>query len=241
LNVTPDHLNRHHTMEAYAEAKEAIARNQTKEEICVLNYENEYTRSFAERCSAKAVMFSSARELIDGYFLRGDKIVKSVSGQVQELLDIRKDMNLVGICNVENVMAAIAMAEGMQASRHMHAVSRASMRFMGKPPLRGSQPVHERQECGVVLFGQVIANQRAVFFGQRGKLDQQPSGQTLGHFAHQRGHLLLRDAVQIHGDFFLRNFIGRQPDGRLAHQIVAGILFFFRFRSQAGLHGHGGQ
>ncbi len=114
LNVTPDHLNRHHTMEAYAQAKEAIASNQTKEEICVLNYENEYTRRFAEKCPAKAVLFSSARELTDGYFLKGDKIVKSVSGQVTELLDIHTGMNLVGICNVENVMAAIAIAEGMQ-------------------------------------------------------------------------------------------------------------------------------
>ncbi len=114
LNVTPDHLNRHHTMEAYAAAKEAIAINQTKEEICVLNYENEYTRSFAEKCPAKAVLFSSVRELSDGYFLRGETIVKSVSGQVQELLNIHTDMNLVGICNVENVMAAIAIAEAMQ-------------------------------------------------------------------------------------------------------------------------------
>ena len=40
LNVTPDHLNRHHTMENYAAAKEAVCRNQTKEETCVLNYEN---------------------------------------------------------------------------------------------------------------------------------------------------------------------------------------------------------
>lgn len=114
LNVTPDHLNRHHTMEAYAAAKEAIAFGQTKEDICVLNYENEYTRSFAQRCPAKVVLFSSAHELADGYFLKGDKIVKSVSGHEQELIDIHKDMNLVGMCNVENVMAAIAIAEGMQ-------------------------------------------------------------------------------------------------------------------------------
>lgn len=114
LNVTPDHLNRHHTMEAYAGAKEAVASNQTKSEICVLNYENEYTRAFAEKCPAKAVLFSSARELSDGYYLKGDKIVKSVAGRVEELLDIHTDMNLVGICNVENVMAAIAIAEGMQ-------------------------------------------------------------------------------------------------------------------------------
>ena len=63
LNITPDHLNRHHTMEAYVEAKERIAMRQTSEEICVLNYENAYTRNFGDRCPAKVVYFSSAREL----------------------------------------------------------------------------------------------------------------------------------------------------------------------------------
>ena len=114
LNVTPDHLNRHHTMEAYVEAKEAIAACQSKEDICVLNAENEYTRDFAERCPAKAVLFSSAHELQDGYYLKDDKIIKATGGVSTELLDIHEDMNLVGICNVENVMAAIAIAEGMQ-------------------------------------------------------------------------------------------------------------------------------
>ena len=114
LNVTPDHLNRHHTMEAYVKAKEAIASCQTKNEICVLNYDNEYTRDFADRCPARVVLFSSREVLADGYYLKDDKIVKSVNSQVTELLDIHTDMNLVGMCNVENVMAAIAIAEGMQ-------------------------------------------------------------------------------------------------------------------------------
>jgi len=114
LNVTPDHLNRHYTMEAYAGAKEKIAAKQTKEQICVLNYENEYTRAFGEKCPAKVVYFSSARTLENGYFLQGEEICKAVSGQVEVLLNIHKGMNLVGLCNVENVMAAIAMAEGMQ-------------------------------------------------------------------------------------------------------------------------------
>ncbi len=114
LNITPDHLNRHHTMEAYAAAKEAIASNQNKDNICVLNYENEYTREFAERCPARAVLFSSKQALRDGYYLKEDKIIKSVDGNVTELMDIHQDMNLVGMCNVENVMAAIAIAEGMQ-------------------------------------------------------------------------------------------------------------------------------
>lgn len=111
LNITPDHLNRHHTMEAYAAAKENITRNQTKEDFCVLNAENAYTRAFAERCPARVILFSSAEELTDGYWLCGDRIMRSVSGEKRAVLDIHKDMNLVGICNVENVMAALAIAE----------------------------------------------------------------------------------------------------------------------------------
>ena len=113
LNITPDHLNRHHTMEAYVEAKEAVAKNQTGEDLCVLNYENEYTRNFGERCPARVVWFSSARELEEGLFLRGDRIICRFAGEERDLMDIRKDMNLVGIHNAENVMAAIAMAEGL--------------------------------------------------------------------------------------------------------------------------------
>lgn len=117
LNITPDHLNRHHTMEAYVKAKENITANQTKKDVCVLNYENEYTRDFGARCPARVVYFSSARELRDGYWLKGDKIMKSEGGSAGEVLDIHRDMNLVGICNVENVMAALAMSEAMGVSR----------------------------------------------------------------------------------------------------------------------------
>lgn len=113
LNITPDHLNRHHTMEAYVEAKERIAMRQTSEDICVLNYENGYTRDFGGRCPARTVYFSSARELPEGYFLRGEEICLAQDGQTRPLLNIHEDMNLVGMCNVENVMAAIAIATGL--------------------------------------------------------------------------------------------------------------------------------
>lgn len=117
LNITPDHLNRHHTMEAYVKAKENITENQTKKDVCVLNYENEYTRDFGVRCPARVVYFSSARELKDGYWLKGDKIMKSEGGNAGEVLDIHRDMNLVGTCNVENIMAALAMSEAMGVPR----------------------------------------------------------------------------------------------------------------------------
>lgn len=113
LNITPDHLNRHHTMEAYVAAKENIAMNQSEDDICVLNYDNRYTKDFGGRCPARVVFFSSAQELENGYYLKGEKIVKAGNGKVRELMDIHRDMNLVGMCNVENVMAAIAIAEGM--------------------------------------------------------------------------------------------------------------------------------
>lgn len=117
LNITPDHLNRHHTMEAYAAAKEAIASNQTGEEYCVLNYDNEYTRDFAGRCPGRVVFFSTRHPLADGFFLQDDRIMRSRKGVAEPLLDIHKDMTLVGMCNVENVMAAMAVAEGMQVPR----------------------------------------------------------------------------------------------------------------------------
>lgn len=112
LNVTPDHLNRHHTMENYATAKEAIAEKQTKNETCVLNYDNEYTREFGKRCKADVVYFSSSNKLEDGYYLEEEEIVFSKNGKVTPLMNIH-DMNLVGMCNVENVMAAIAMSAAM--------------------------------------------------------------------------------------------------------------------------------
>lgn len=108
LNITPDHLNRHHTMENYAAVKEAVCKNQTKAETCVLNYENSYTRSFGERCPARVVWFSSERKLEDGFYLEGEEIFRAKGGVNERLMNIH-DMKLVGICNVENVMAAMAV------------------------------------------------------------------------------------------------------------------------------------
>ena len=113
LNITPDHLNRHHTMECYVETKEAIAGNQTKNEVCVLNYEDPYTRAFGEKCPASVVYFSSKRELENGIYLKGEDIYLSENGKIEKLLNIR-EIHLVGICNAENVMAAIAISRAME-------------------------------------------------------------------------------------------------------------------------------
>ncbi len=112
LNITPDHLNRHHTMECYAAMKENITNNQTKDDTCVLNYDNEYTRDFAGRCPAKVVLFSSKEKLENGFYLEGEDIMLAENGSSAKIMNVH-EMNLVGTCNYENVMAAIAMGMAM--------------------------------------------------------------------------------------------------------------------------------
>lgn len=112
LNITPDHLNRHHTMENYAAAKESIARNQSGGQVCVLNYENGYTRDFGTRCPARVVWFSSKRRLQNGFYQEDGEIWQAVDGEITHVMNVR-DMKLVGECNVENVMAAIAITRSM--------------------------------------------------------------------------------------------------------------------------------
>ena len=108
LNITPDHLNRHHTMEAYIAAKEDIAKNQTEEDTCVLNYEDEVTRAFGEKVRAKVLYFSSQRKLDKGIYLDNGNIVFKDKEEV--ILCHVDELQLLGTHNHENVMAASAMA-----------------------------------------------------------------------------------------------------------------------------------
>lgn len=128
LNITPDHLNRHHTMENYVKAKENVTLNQTAEDTCVLNYENEYTRDFGTRCPAKVIYFSSARKLDDGLYLDGEDIYLAENGKTTRLMNTKTDMNLVGLCNIENVMAAIAVS--MSAGVPMENILQTVKRFV---------------------------------------------------------------------------------------------------------------
>lgn len=128
LNVTPDHLNRHHTMENYAAAKEAVTMNQTKEDFCILNYENDYTRDFGGRCPASVIYFSSAGRLENGLYYEDDHIYLAKDGKAQRLLNVRTDMNLVGLCNIENVMAAIGIS--MSANVPMENILATVRRFV---------------------------------------------------------------------------------------------------------------
>ena len=108
LNITPDHLNRHHTMENYIQAKEDIAKNHTAEDTCVLNYEDEVTRKFGENLNAKVLYFSSQNKLEKGIYLDCGNIVYCQEEPV--VVCHVNELKLLGTHNYENVMAAVAMA-----------------------------------------------------------------------------------------------------------------------------------
>lgn len=109
LNITEDHLNRHHTMEEYIRVKELIASNQTKEDFCILNYEDEVLRAFGDECPAQVVYFSSLQKLEKGIFLDGDNIILKTDAEEIHVADTG-ELKLLGRHNYENVMAAVAMA-----------------------------------------------------------------------------------------------------------------------------------
>jgi UDP-N-acetylmuramoylalanine--D-glutamate ligase len=107
LNVTPNHLDRYDGLMDYAAAKHRIFRNQTNEDVAILNADDEIVSSWANGLKAHVVMFSTRRELEEGLFLRGRDLVCRTK-EAEKVLLTRDEMNLRGRHNVENVLAALA-------------------------------------------------------------------------------------------------------------------------------------
>ncbi len=105
LNVTPDHLDRHYTFEKYAEAKGRLFMNQHAEDFAVLNAADPVTRRYALGAAATPVWFSSTSKVEPGAWLDRDRIV--LDG---ETLMPSAEVPLRGVHNLENTMAAAAMA-----------------------------------------------------------------------------------------------------------------------------------
>ena len=128
LNITPDHLNRHHTMENYIKAKEDITKNQKANDVCVLNYEDEVLRKFGESLSMKVLWFDSKKPVQNGCYLNGEKIIYVSEGKEEEVIDVN-ELNILGTHNYENVMAASGTALCMGAP--IDVVQRVLKEFWG--------------------------------------------------------------------------------------------------------------
>ena len=115
LNITPDHLDRHLTMDNYIKCKKAIVMNQTKEDTVVLNYSDPILREFGQSRGLKPrVVWFSSREKPkgDALYLNDDCIFLRRNGKEEIVIDVH-ELNLLGTHNYENVMAAVAVGLNM--------------------------------------------------------------------------------------------------------------------------------
>lgn len=114
LNITPDHLNRHKTMEEYIRVKLSITKNQTKEDLCVLNYEDEVLRENAVNLPCEVAYFSSRQKVKKGLYQNEKHDI--VDAETGERLMNMSECNLPGDHNCENIMAAILIAKKLGVS-----------------------------------------------------------------------------------------------------------------------------
>jgi UDP-N-acetylmuramoylalanine--D-glutamate ligase len=129
LNITPDHLDRHGSMENYIAAKARIFENQTAQDYAVLNADNEITRGLAKGIKPQVLWFSRKHEVERGAMLRGDTIVYRdlvSAGSQLEIMPV-SEIALKGAHNIENVLAAVAI--GMAAGVEPAAIRRAVKEF----------------------------------------------------------------------------------------------------------------
>lgn len=107
LNLTPDHLERHHTMEAYGEAKKNIFRRQGPQQITVLNYDDPEVRGWAAESEGQICYFSRKACLDAGIFMQNGNFVIKWNNTTNVVCNI-DELHLFGGHNEENVLAAIA-------------------------------------------------------------------------------------------------------------------------------------
>jgi UDP-N-acetylmuramoylalanine--D-glutamate ligase len=109
LNITPDHLDRHHTFQAYVAAKARMFENQHASDFGVLHADDPACVALKGKVKGSLFWFSRKQPVDNGAFLQGDQILFRRNGDDQSVLS-RSDIQLKGLHNLENVLAAVTMA-----------------------------------------------------------------------------------------------------------------------------------
>lgn len=126
LNITPDHLNRHHTMENYIGIKKSITKNQDKNNLCILNYEDKETKKIGKELDIPLVYYSSEQVLNNGLYLDGDNILYKKDNTIEQVCNVN-ELQVLGKHNYENVMAGIAV--GIHMGIPMELIHKAIISF----------------------------------------------------------------------------------------------------------------
>lgn len=110
LNITPDHLNRHKTMENYCHTKYRVCENQTKEDYMILNYQDTYYEDAKKHISSQIILFNSKEKVERGAYVFEEKLYENIEGK-QHCVCAIKELKILGEHNIENALAAICITK----------------------------------------------------------------------------------------------------------------------------------
>jgi len=128
LNITPDHLDRHKTVEEYVNLKGRISAFQNEEDILVLNKDDENVMKQGERCKAKKVFFSLLGKVAEGVYLKNGSIFTYFNEKEQNILSVGKLQTAMQF-QTENLLSAIVVATLVNATKSD--IANVAMRFKG--------------------------------------------------------------------------------------------------------------
>lgn len=140
LNITPDHLDRYAGMEAYAESKARIFRNQTAEDTLVLNAADPRLKNFATRCKSQVLWFSGQGAVESGAFVREGRVILRLPGRPEKEVMGAHEIGIRGPHNLENALAALCL--GAASGLPVQTMAGALRDFKGVE--------HRLERCGVV-------------------------------------------------------------------------------------------
>lgn len=128
LNITPDHLDRHRTFQAYIDAKARIFENQQPGDFALLNADDPTCLPLKNKSKGSVYWFSRKQPVENGTYVRDEQIIFRSSGRDVPVLPV-KEIQLKGAHNLENVLAAACA--GMLAGCEAEQVRKAVAEFGG--------------------------------------------------------------------------------------------------------------
>lgn len=130
LNLTPDHLNRHKTMENYIQAKADLFKNMRPDDDIVLNADDSICQMLSKKVKGKVHFFSRKTELKEGFYFKNQNVYYAYNGHVECICTL-ENYQLIGEHNVENALAAIAMSKLLGIENHF--IQKGIDSFAGVP------------------------------------------------------------------------------------------------------------
>ncbi|MBO7508502.1 MAG: UDP-N-acetylmuramoyl-L-alanine--D-glutamate ligase [Clostridia bacterium] len=107
VGITPNHLDRHLTFKNYAMAKFNIAKNMTKRDVLILNFDDKTTKKYLPQNIKAKIIWISQKKEIDGFFAKNGQIYQKKGKEIRKIIDFSQT-KLVGEHNITNILFATA-------------------------------------------------------------------------------------------------------------------------------------